>query len=198
MTIRERIRERTRRLKRETLTGTREERVLRLLTMAGWYEGRSVDISAVERLYQDQQVELVETAKEFFRAYCGLSEWWYIDREPKFLPQSSTPAVGPDFSFELYPRPDSEGDLPVYYIFEDEISDTLTSECSRVKQIAQERFTLVGHIGYYYPARVWIGESGKIYTTHEYDAEVHVYDNLIELIAWELQCHSLDSATVYL
>lgn len=46
---------------------------------------------------------------------------------------------------------------------------------------------------YYYPARVWIGESGIIYATHDYEDDVLVFDSIVELIKYELQNYDFSS-----
>ena len=55
---------------------------------------------------------------------------------------------------------------------------------------------MVGMIGYYYPATVWIGGSNKIYTFHDYDEIVHVYDNIVDLILYDFK-DEWESATMY-
>lgn len=55
---------------------------------------------------------------------------------------------------------------------------------------------MIGEIGYYYPARVWIGESGKIFCTHEYDEEVLIFDNVIELIRHEISGHEPNTVSL--
>lgn len=52
---------------------------------------------------------------------------------------------------------------------------------------------MVGEIGYYYPARVWIGNSGTMYCTHEYEDDVLKFDSVLQLIHYELLNHDLES-----
>lgn len=47
---------------------------------------------------------------------------------------------------------------------------------------AGEHIVMVGKIGYYYPACVWIGDSGKLYCTHDYDDAVMEFDFVASLI----------------
>ena len=49
---------------------------------------------------------------------------------------------------------------------------------------------------YCYPSEVWIGESGKIYSTHEYDNVVHSYDSVVGLIEWALRMQTFDYVTI--
>jgi len=55
---------------------------------------------------------------------------------------------------------------------------------------------MVDEIGYYYPARVWIGESGIIYATHDYEDDVLVFDSIVELIKYELQNYDFSSVAM--
>ena len=57
----------------------------------------------------------------------------------------------------------------------------------------QNNMVMVGEIGYYYPARVWIGECGKLYATHDYEETVRVFDSLIDLIEYEVKGRSFTS-----
>ena len=47
-----------------------------------------------------------------------------------------------------------------------------------------------------YLARVWISESGKIYTTHEYDSVVHSFASIVDLMEWKLSKQALDYITI--
>jgi len=90
------------------LEGTRQERVIEALEMAGWYSGRCVDISEVESFYKENGVELNDGARRFFREYHGLAEHWWIDRDSK-------PNQAADFEFSPMPN----GDMPKDYMFDD-------------------------------------------------------------------------------
>ena len=173
--------------KKIRLEGTRRERVVKALEMAGWYKGRSVDITAAENYYEKLDLVFYENAKKFFREYYGLAGHWWIDREYK-IDQAA------DFEFILVPDDDylTAKDL----MFDDEDYKIPSDYYINIERTALEKFVYAGIIGYYYPARVWIGESGKIYATHEYDFDVHVYDSVIDLIEWELARQDFDYVTV--
>ena len=74
------------------------------------------------------------------------------------------------------------------YMYDDVNGELESEEYAAVKEY-DTNVCLIGEIGYYYPARVWIGESGKILCTHEYDEEVLIFDNVIELIRYEITAH---------
>lgn len=46
---------------------------------------------------------------------------------------------------------------------------------------------MLGIIGYYYPAIVWIGESGALYVDHDYDTEIRVFNDIFDFIESELE-----------
>ena len=169
------------------LDGTRQERAIKALEMAGWYIGRSVDISEVEAYYEKCGVALNEGARQFFREYYGLAEHWWVDRDSK-------PNQAADFEFSLMPN----GDYlqPKDLMFDDADYKVPSEDYVSVEQIAGEAFVFVGSIGYYYSARVWIGESGRVYSTHEYDMDAHAYDSVVDLIVWELQKQPFDYITI--
>ena len=169
------------------LEGTRKERVVKALEMAGWYSGRCVDISGVESYYNECGVELNEGARRFFREYYGLAEHWWIDRDSK-------PNQAADFEFS--PMPNGDGSQPKDYMFDDRDYELPSEDYLNISQIANEHFVLVGSIGYYYPAEVWIGESGRIYATHEYDMVVHSFATVVDLIEWELAKQAFDCVTI--
>ena len=169
--------------KKTKLEGTRRERIIKALEMAGWFVGRQVDISVVEGYYQSKNVQLHQKALEFFREFYGLAENWYLGKDPNL-------SMGSHFEFVLIPhRYSRDDDLDV-----ENWGDW--SEYINVKKVAKEKVVLVGDIGYYYPASVWIGESGKIYATHDYDSEVYIFDSVVDLIEHELRMNDFDYVTI--
>ena len=167
---------------RITLEGSRQERIIKMLEVAGWHPGRSVDITAVESYYETCEVPLCESARCFFREFYGLAENWWVDQEYK-------PNVSNDFFFS----PEPSGYLEIKdHMFDDADYKMPSTDFIRVENLANEPFVYIGSIGYNYPAETWIGESGKIYATHEYDEIAHVFNNIVELIDWELSKHKID------
>lgn len=180
------------------LTGTREERILQILQMAGWYEGRCVDISKIESYYQTQRVSMTLAAKDFFREYLGIANAWYIAIEVK-TKGGKSPAYGPDFWFDLYTHDgiDDVSEL-VFDVFDEEYP-IRTHEQLLIDKTSGEMTTLVGEIGYHFPARLWIGESGTLYALHyDYDKDkVYVFNSMVEFIKSELRMCEVDSAAVF-
>ncbi len=174
---------------REPLRGSRLERIFQALRKAGWYPGRRVDISNVLNYYQKQNVPLNAPSVSFYEEYYGIASQWYIMHTD--LERSS-----PAFDFLLFPQ------LPEYrtnlkdFMYDDPDDSIESGRYSAAKACAGEPIVMVGEIGYYYPAQVWIADSGKLYCTHEYHEQVLAFDNVIELIQHELSKTPLDSVAM--
>ena len=54
------------------ISGDLGSKVKQLMEYAGWYEGRSVDISIAEQYYADHGVPMMKTTQRFSRKYFGL------------------------------------------------------------------------------------------------------------------------------
>lgn len=165
------------------LRGTREERVEKLLSLAGWYKERRTSKTPIVNFYEKSNVELNEAALIFLEEYHGLLSSWY------FSTRDIDSAA--DFDFTLYPMMGYD-DGPFDYMYDDETGHLEAEEYSKVKTLAGNEVTLVGHIGYQYPARVWLGVSGEIYATHEYDDVVHKFSTVNDLIMHELSKTNID------
>lgn len=178
--------------KRIDLHGNKQERVVEALKMAGWYKNRRVDITNTESYYNEINIELFQRAKDFFSEFFGIAGQWYI--EVINLDHS------PDFSFYLCPYPNphpSPYNIDARdYIYDNEQYEVYSTAYEAVLDLANENIIFVGEIGYYYPARVWIGEGGKLYTTHEYDDKVCVFASIVELILDELAFHEMKSVLI--
>ena len=122
---------------------------------------------------------------KFFTEFSGIASQWYIEVENLNW--------AADFTFELFPFPSSYKREVRDYMFDDQKYLIHSTEYQAVLDTAHEHFILVGEIGYYYPARVWIGESGTLYATHDYDEQVLVFQTILELISHELISHDMTS-----
>ena len=81
-------------------------------------------------------------------------------------------------------------------MYDDSVYILESDEYKSVKAFSKEYVVMVGEIGYYYPARVWIGNSGTIYCTHDYEDDVRKFDSVIQLILHELFNHDLESVAM--
>ncbi len=77
------------------ISGDLKSKVKQLMEYAGWYEGRSVDISIAEQYYANHGVPMMKTTQRFYRKYFGLCCQWYLAQ--KKLKWAA------DFQFALFP-----------------------------------------------------------------------------------------------
>lgn len=166
------------------LSGDKGSRIIQAMKCAGWYPGREVEIAEILEYYQKNGITLFSKAVQFFKEFSGIMANWYIEVE--------NPDFAPDFEFHLFPELESYG-MEMSSFMYDDVELTVYSEAYlSVRSMTKEPFVMVGEIGYYYPASVWIGESGRLYATHEYDEEVHCYENVFALMEEELLNHEMN------
>ena len=108
--------------------------------------------------------------------------------------RSITPIIwAADFEFALFP----------YLIngIKNHLEDTYFRDMSgcelvEIEQEAGQRCQPIGHIGYYYPAEVWISEHGNLYAKYEYQEEIECFPDVFALIERELGQCKFDSAAM--
>ena len=132
------------------ISGDLKSKVRQLMEYAGWQEGRKVDISIAEKYYADHGVPMMKTTQRFYRKYFGLCCEWYL--EQKKLNWAA------DFQFALFPYLVNgiKNHLEDAYF-----RDMSGCELAEIEQAAGQKCQPIGHVGYYYPAEVWISEYGK-------------------------------------
>ena len=69
-------------------------------------------------------------------------------------------------------------------------------ELAEIEQAAGQKCQPIGHIGYYYPAEVWISEYGKLYAKYEYQDQIECFPDAFALIERELRQCKFDSAAM--
>lgn len=166
---------------RLTLIGDMKQKVLQALIYAGWYSGRKVDITKVEDYYSKFGIVLSTKAKDFFSEYYGIMSQWYIE--------INNLEWGADFEFRLFPYPKPYKIDVVDFMYDDAEYIIKSEEYENVLKLVPEQnnMVMVGEIGRYYPARVWMDECGKLYATHDYEDDVLFFDSLIDLIEYEVK-----------
>ncbi len=167
------------------ISGDLKSKVKQLMEYAGWQEGRKVDISIAEKYYADHGVPMMKTTQRFYRKYFGLCCEWYL--EQKKLNWAA------DFQFALFPYLVNgiKNHLEEAYF-----RDMSGCELAEIEQAVGEKCQPIGHIGYYYPAEVWISEYGKLYAKYEYQDEIECFPDVFALIERELRQCKFDSAAM--
>lgn len=147
---------------------TKREQMILLLKKSGWYEGRHVDISEFEQQCNEGGIELFDSAKKFLEEFIGIEN--YV--EFKYLhPCDDIGECDQDYIFDFITNPHDK----IYCNQYQKILDFIEEDCF-----------YLGQSGYYYPAVVAIGRSGKLYFKHDYNNKVQVFDNLIHSMLSEL------------
>ena len=120
------------------ISGDLKSKVKQLMEYAGWYEGRSVDISIAEQYYANHGVPMMKTTQRFYRKYFGLCCEWYL--EQKKLNWAA------DFEFALFPYLVNgiKNHLEEAYF-----RDMSGCELAEIEQAAGQKCQPIGHIGYY-------------------------------------------------
>ena len=144
-----------------------------------------MDISIAEQYYADHGVPMMKTTQRFYRKYFGLCcEWYLAQKKLKWAA---------DFEFALFPYLVNgiKNHLEEAYF-----RDMSGCELAEVEQAAGQKCQPIGHIGYYYPAEVWISEYGKLYAKYEYQDEIECFPDVFALIERELRQCNFDSAAM--
>ena len=145
-----------------------------------------VEESAIaEKYYADHGVPMMKTTQRFYRKYFGLCCEWYL--EQKKLNWAA------DFQFALFPYLVNgiKNHLEDAYF-----RDMSGCELAEIEQTAGQKCQPIGHIGYYYPAEVWISEYGKLYAKYEYQDEIECFPDVFALIERDLRQCKFDSAAM--
>lgn len=132
------------------ISGNLKSKVKQLMEYAGWQEGRKVDISIAEKYYAEHGAPMMKSTQRFYRKYFGLCCQWYLAQ--KKLNWAA------DFEFALFPYLINgiKNHLEDAYF-----RDMSGCELAEIEQVAGEKCQPIGHIGYYYPAEVWISSRGS-------------------------------------
>lgn len=170
---------------RVELTGDKPSRIRQVMEYAGWYPNRSVDTTEIEQSYKATGLPFFSAGLNFFREFSGIARSWYI--EVTNLKHAS------DFYFLLFTDGADWEENIKSMMYDDAAFQYASSDYATIQTLTDQRVMLVGEIGYYYPGRVWIDESSRLFTSHEYDDKIHQYTTVFELIEDELKFHEMTS-----
>ena len=127
--------------------------------------------------------------------YAGWQEGRSVDISiaEKYYADHGVPKWAADFEFALFPYLVNgiKNHLEDAYF-----RDMSGCELAEIEQAAGQKCQPIGHIGYYYPAEVWISEYGKLYAKYEYQDEIECFPDVFALIERELRQCKFDSAAM--
>lgn len=143
----------------------RHEQYEMFLKVAGWYEGRTVDITAYKEMASSRFVELTPASYQFIASYANLEpniQFCYEEGGDSYF----------DFDFRL--------NIEAADIF------SQGQDYQSILRHAQEKCLCIGIMGHYYAGVLAIGESGTLYLKHDYNDHVQQFTSMLDIIASEL------------
>ena len=148
--------------------------VFTILDLAGWYEGRNVDIAEIEEFYAKSDYKLNEPSKEFFREFFGLpNKFCFKFKKPQVDKWS---VGGNELMFDTFV---SNG----IFDFKLEIEkQDFEREKLLVFNHEPNGAVPVADCGFHLGGTLWIGNSGNFFRTYYYAPEtIECYDSVIKM-----------------
>ena len=140
-----------------------------VLELAGWYEGRNVDITKREHELKKYGYTLNNKAKNILSEYYSISPMWF-------------------FRYEIENRRPKIGGLDFYFETKGEHKLGCTYERKQLPKNEQKSAVPIMTIGFHMPGTLWITDSGHLYHTVDYrDDYIHKYETIFELLEYELK-----------
>ena len=169
------------------LEGTLRERIVKMMEIAGDDENKRWNISSIKESYKRAKVNLYPTAEKFISRYAYLFSAMF----PTFKYEIDSTR----FYFECYDSTDEDTDqveLLRKATFDTTLPNTgynFSNIFLKVKGKALCNITAVGRFGFYPASTLYIGENGKLYATKNDINDIRVYDNIVDLLEYELRDH---------
>jgi hypothetical protein len=156
-----------------------ENLVFTILDLAGWHEGRRVDIEEIERHYKSNHCPLSEMAKAFFREFYGLpGQFCFKCRYPT---QDKWSVGGHELAF------DTSVSNELFEFEDEEDRRDFETGKSLVARHEPDGCTPVADCGFHLGGTLWVGHSGKIYRTYYYARDtIECYDSIIQMFEHDL------------
>jgi len=157
--------------------------------LGGWYEGRKVDISQVEKAYEGTPWVLNQTAQAFFTEFYGIADEFCFKYRHTDAGKGSAQSVwsigGNDLFFDI--------DEILYTVHATAEEDQITPDEQAL--IAQHDVNAVPVVesGYHLPGVLWASKSGSFLRTYYWSSEiVETYPSVYDLFAHDLEqfCHA--------
>jgi hypothetical protein len=163
--------------------------VFTILTMGGWHKGRCVDISEVDRHYQNNGVKLNEPASKFFKEFYNITPQFCFKYKNRISEKWS---IG---GGELYFDTTLSNDI---FPTTDEDKEDFNSEKSLVAKNEPSGFVPIADSGLHLGGTLWIGDSGKYYRTYYYSLDtIECYDSVFEIFEHDLKFFTENSSELF-
>ena len=169
------------------LKGSLRERIIQMMEIAGDEENKRWKISSIKESYKKAKVNLYPTAEKFISRYAYL----FSAMSPTFKYEIECTR----FYFDCYDSIDEDTDqveLLRKATFDTTLPNTgynFSKIYLKIKEKALCNITAVGRFGYFPASTLYIGENGKLYATKDNINDIRVYDNVVDLLEYELRDH---------
>ena len=168
---------------RVLLEGSPDEKIMTCLKAAGWYEGRCVDLTKVKAFYAIGGITLPKGAERFLSQFHGIAANWFFNEPDGMIRQRCC-----DIDFKLYPYHDLSNQYNNFY-FDSEWAEIHAEDLQKAAALAGEPVIWVGQIGYYYPAKIYLGSTDRIYAINTHTDKEASYDSIIDYLRGDFCCH---------
>ena len=169
------------------LEGTLRERIIKMMEIAGDNEKNRWKITTIKESYKRAKVNLYPTAEKFISRYAYL----FSAMSPTFKYEIDCTR----FFFDCYDSIDEDTDqveLLRKATFDTTLPNTgynFSKIYLKIKEKALCNITAVGRFGYSPASTLYVGENGKLYATKNNINDIRVYDNVVDLLEYELKDH---------
>jgi formylglycine-generating enzyme required for sulfatase activity len=156
-------------------------------------KNNNFDISAIKKTYQTAKVNLYLKAEKFISQYAYLfsSKEWPISCKNSEI----------DFFFNFYDSKDektNQVELLQKAVFDTALPFTgynFSKVYLKIREKALCNITPVGLFGFAKPSTLYVGENGKFYATKNDINDIRVYDNILDMLEYELKVVISDEIT---
>jgi hypothetical protein len=157
------------------------------MEIAGDDENNRWKITSIKESYKRARVNLYPTAEKFISRYAYL----FSSMFPTFKYEIECTR----FYFDCYDSINENTDqveLLKKATFDTTLPNTgfnFSKIYLKVKEKALCNITAVGRFGYFPASTLYIGENGKLYATKDDINDIRVYNNVVDLLEYELKDH---------
>ncbi len=169
------------------LEGSLRERIIKMMEIAGDNENNRWKITTIKESYKRAKVNLYPIAEKFISRYAYL----FSAMSPTFKYEIDCTR----FFFDCYDSIDEDTDqveLLRKATFDTTLPNTgynFSKIYLKVKEKALCNITAIGRFGYFPASTLYIGENGKLYATKNDINDIRIYDNVVDLLEYELKDH---------
>ena len=166
------------------ITGNAHEIIAEIFKESSIEKNNNFDISTIRKTYQTAKVNLYIKAEKFISQYAYLfsSKEWSIRYKNSDI----------DFFFNFYDSKDektNQVELLQKAVFDTALPFTgynFSKVYLKIREKALCNITPVGLFGFAEPSTLYVGENGKLYATKNDINDIRVYDNILDMLEYEL------------